>query len=96
MSHWLLVDGVRRLLADTCTHEAVQAAEVGGWSAAIWDALAVSGYVDLAGLGLADALAVLTVAGEHAAPVFSAGPRGVCRGVGRSSVWWLSSTARPW
>ena len=69
MSDWLLVDGARRLLADTCTHEAVQAAEVEGWSAVIWDALAASGYADLAGLGLADALAVLTVAGEHAAPV---------------------------
>jgi len=69
VSDWLLVDGARRLLADTCTHEVVQAAEAEGWSAVIWDALAVSGYADLAGLGLADALAVLTVAGEHAAPV---------------------------
>ena len=69
MSDWLLVDGARRLLADTCTHEVVQAAEADGWSAPIWDALAASGYADLAGLELADALAVLTVAGEHAAPV---------------------------
>jgi len=69
VSDWLLLDGARRLLADTCTHEAVQAAEADGWSAAIWDALSASGYADLAGLELADALAVLTVAGEHAAPV---------------------------
>jgi acyl-CoA dehydrogenase len=69
VSDWLLVDGARRLLADTCTHEALQAAESDGWSAAIWDALAANGYADLAALDLADALAVLTVAGEHAAPV---------------------------
>jgi len=69
VSDWLLVDGARRLLADTCTHELLQAAEADGWSAPIWDALAASGYADLAGLELADAVAVLTVAGEHAAPV---------------------------
>jgi acyl-CoA dehydrogenase len=69
VSDWLLLDGARRLLADTCTHEAVQAAEADGWSPAIWDALAANGYADLAALELADALAVLTVAGEHAAPV---------------------------
>ena len=69
MSDWLLIDGARHLLAATCTHEAVQAAEADGWSAPIWDVLAANGYADLAGLELADALAVLTVAGEHAAPV---------------------------
>jgi acyl-CoA dehydrogenase len=69
VSDWLLIDGVQRLLADTCTHEAVQAAEVDGWSASIWDALAGGGYADLAGLELEDALALLRVAGEYAAPV---------------------------
>jgi acyl-CoA dehydrogenase len=69
VSDWLLIDGVQRLLADTCTHEAVQAAEAEGWSASIWDALAAGGYTDLAGLELDDASAVLRVAGEHAAPV---------------------------
>ena len=69
MSDWLLVDGARRLLADTCTHEVVQAAEADGWSAVVWDAIADAGYGSLAELPAADALAVLTVAGEHAAPV---------------------------
>ena len=69
MSDWLLLDGARRLLADTCTHEVIQAAEADGWSATVWDALAASGYADLAGLQLTDAMAVLSLAGEHAAPV---------------------------
>ena len=69
MSDWLLIDGARRLLADTCTHEAVQAAEADGWSPAVWDALTEAGYGAISELALADALAVLTVAGEHAAPV---------------------------
>ena len=37
VSDWLLLDGARRLLADTCTHEVVQAAETDGWSAPIWE-----------------------------------------------------------
>jgi acyl-CoA dehydrogenase len=69
MSDWLLTDGARRLFAETCTHEVVQAAEAEGWSSAVWDAAAGAGYASLSELELADALAVLTVAGEHAAPV---------------------------
>jgi acyl-CoA dehydrogenase len=69
VSDWLLVDGARRLLADACTHGAVQAAEADGWSSAVWEAIAGAGYASLSELALADALAVLTVAGEHAAPV---------------------------
>jgi acyl-CoA dehydrogenase len=69
VSDWLLLDSARRLLADACTHEAVQAAETTGWSAPIWDALQRSGYVDLTSLELQDALAVLELAGEYAAPV---------------------------
>lgn len=69
MSDWLLVDGARRLLADTCTYEVVQAAEGDGWSSIVWDALAATGYCAMSELSLGDALAVLTVAGEHAAPV---------------------------
>lgn len=69
MSDWLLIDGARRLLADTCTHEVVQAAEAAGWSAGVWDALTDAGYGSISELPLADALGVLTVAGEHAAPV---------------------------
>jgi acyl-CoA dehydrogenase len=69
VSDWLLVDGVRRLLADTCTHAVVQAAEEDGWSETVWDAVAGAGYGSLGDLELPDALAVLQVAGEHAAPV---------------------------
>jgi acyl-CoA dehydrogenase len=69
VSDWLLVDGARRLLSATCTPETVQAAEAAGWSSAVWDALAAAGYGSLSELHLADAIAVLTVAGEHAAPV---------------------------
>lgn len=69
MSDWLLIDGARRLLGDTCTYEAVQGAEADGWSPAIWDAVADAGYGSLSDLPLADALALLSIAGEHAAPV---------------------------
>ena len=66
---WLLLDGARRLLADACTYEAVQAAEETGWSDPIWSALQRSGYADLAALGMQDAVGLLTLAGEYAAPV---------------------------
>jgi len=69
VSDWLLIDGAHRLLGDTCTHEAVQGAEADGWAPAIWDAVADAGYASLCELPLADALALLRVAGEHAAPV---------------------------
>jgi len=69
VSDWLLIDGARRLLADTCTHDVVQAAEADGWCPLVWDALEQAGYGSLSELAPADALAVLTVAGEHAAPV---------------------------
>jgi acyl-CoA dehydrogenase len=69
MSDWLLTDGARRLLADTCTYEAVQAAEADGWCATVWDPMYRAGYASLSDLPLDDALALLTVAGEHAAPV---------------------------
>jgi acyl-CoA dehydrogenase len=69
VSDWLLIDGARRLLASACTYEAVQAAEADGWSALVWDAVAGAGFASLSDLALTDALAVLTVAGEYAAPV---------------------------
>jgi acyl-CoA dehydrogenase len=69
VSDWLLLDSARRLLSDACTHEAVQAAESAGWSEPIWAALVDSGYSDLTSLELEDVLGLLTVAGEHAAPV---------------------------
>ena len=73
----LLVETAERALADTCTHEAVQAAERDGWSSAIWDTVAEIGLPwigvpeDAGGAGgtLADAVAVLGVAGRHAAPI---------------------------
>jgi acyl-CoA dehydrogenase len=57
------------MLSDTCTYEAVQAAEVDGWSATVWKAVSDAGYASLSELPLADALALLSVAGENAAPV---------------------------
>jgi acyl-CoA dehydrogenase len=69
VSDWLLIDGARRLFGETCTYEVVQAAEADGWSRSVWSAVAGAGYESLAEVPLADTLAVLTVAGEHAAPV---------------------------
>jgi acyl-CoA dehydrogenase len=69
VSDWLLIDGARRLLSETCTYEVVQAAEADGWAQSVWDAVAGAGYTSLSELALADALAVVGVAGEHAAPV---------------------------
>jgi acyl-CoA dehydrogenase len=69
VSDWLLIDGARRLFGETCTYEVVQAAEADGWSPSVWSAVADAGYESLAEMPLADALALLTVAGEHAAPV---------------------------
>ncbi len=69
MSDWLLIDGARRMLADTCTYEAVQEAEVNGWSDAVWNRLRESGFSDLSSIPLEDAIAILELAGEHAAPV---------------------------
>src|SRR5262249_56624344 len=69
VTDWLLIDGARRLFGETCTYEVVQAAEADGWSPSVWSAVADAGYESLAEMPLADTLAVLTVAGEHAAPV---------------------------
>ena len=69
MTDWLLIDGARRLFGETCTYEVVQAAEAEGWSPSVWSAVAGAGYESLAEMPLADTLAVLTVAGEHAAPL---------------------------
>jgi acyl-CoA dehydrogenase len=69
VSDWLLIDSARRLFGGTCTFEVVQAAEADGWCPMVWDAVADAGFASLSELPLADALAVVTVAGEHAAPV---------------------------
>jgi acyl-CoA dehydrogenase len=69
VTDWLLLDSARRLLADVCTHETVQAAESIGWSETIWNALEQSGYTETASLELEDAVGLLMLAGEYAAPV---------------------------
>jgi acyl-CoA dehydrogenase len=73
----LLVETVERLLSASSTFEAVEQAEIDGWCAPVWDALADAGFPwisvaeDAGGTGgsLADALAVLRSVGRHAAPV---------------------------
>ena len=77
MTDPLLLETTDRVLADTCTHEAIQAAERDGWAPGVWDKVAEVGLPWLsvpeaaggAGGSLADALAVLRVAGRHAAPI---------------------------
>ena len=73
----VLVDAVTRLLGETATHRAVQAAEADGWAPALWEAFAGAGLPwisvpeEAGGSGgtLADALAVLWLVGAHGAPV---------------------------
>jgi acyl-CoA dehydrogenase len=73
----LLVSTAERIFSETCTFAAIEQAEHDGWAPAVWDALAGAGLpwlgIDEAagGVGgtLADAAAVLRVAGRHAAPV---------------------------
>lgn len=73
----MLVDAAGRILADLCTVDCQHAAERGTWPQALWDALADSGIaaaawpeaLDGSGLDLGDAVALLRVAGYHAAPV---------------------------
>ncbi|MBJ7336784.1 acyl-CoA dehydrogenase family protein [Mycolicibacterium sp.] len=73
----LLVDSVRALFTSTCTHDGVQAAERDGWAPEIWSGAAQMGlpWIGIpeaaggSGGTLQDALAVLTVAGEYAAPI---------------------------
>jgi len=68
----LLLEVADRVLADTCTHEAIQAAERDGWAPDVWARIAEVGLHRIAleeGGTLEDALAVLRLAGRHAAPV---------------------------
>jgi len=73
----LLVESATRLLAETSTFEAVQAAESEGWAAAVWDPFAAAGFAwigvgeDAGGSGgtVADAMAVLGLCGRFAAPI---------------------------
>ena len=72
MTDPLLLETAERVLSETCTHEAIQAAERGGWAPAIWGRVAEVGLPWIAleeGGSLEDALGVLRVAGRHAAPI---------------------------
>lgn len=73
----LLEESVDRLLSQQCGPEARQAAEEDGWAPTVWDALASSGFtmvgvpeaVGGAGGNVADACAVIRMAGRHAVPL---------------------------
>jgi len=67
----LLLETAERVLGAACTHEAIEAAERDGWAPAVWERAAAAGlpWVATEGGSLVDALAVLRVAGRHAAPV---------------------------
>jgi acyl-CoA dehydrogenase len=73
----VLIDTAERVLSSVCTHSALQEAEATGWAPAIWSAVADIGLPWISvpepagGVGgtLGDALAVVQVAGRHAAPI---------------------------
>ena len=73
----LITDTADKLFAETCGHEAVQAAEANGGAPEIWAAFAETGFPwisideDAGGSGgaLIDALEVLRIVGYHAAPI---------------------------
>lgn len=77
MADQLLIDSAERLFADTCSFDAVQAAEHTGWAPDIWRAVAEAGFAWIgvpaeaggSGGSLADACEVLRIAGSRAAPV---------------------------
>lgn len=72
----MLLDTLERVLADHCTAERVQAADLGGFDAALWQVLEELGYPLVAvaeqyggvGLPLPDQCALLRLAGRHCAP----------------------------
>lgn len=73
----LVADAAAQVLRDLCTPEVINEAEQGRWPAALWASLESSGFTltwvpeALGGGGgeIADAFAVLRVAGQFAAPV---------------------------
>lgn len=73
----MLLDTLDRVLADHCTSGRVQAADQGGFDAALWQVLDELGYPlagvpeDAGGVGLplTDLCALLRVCGRHCAPV---------------------------
>ena len=72
----MLLDTLERVLTDHCTAERVQAADAGGFDAALWQVLEELGYPLVAvpeehggiGLALPDQCALLRLAGRHCAP----------------------------
>jgi acyl-CoA dehydrogenase len=77
MTDSLLLETADKAFASTCSFAAVQAAESAGWAPEIWNTAAEIGlpWVSVpetaggAGGSPADAVAVLVVAGRHAAPI---------------------------
>jgi acyl-CoA dehydrogenase len=77
MTDQLLIDTAEKLFAAVCTHRAVQDAERDGWAPDVWRAVADAGFPwvsvpeQAGGSGgtLADAAAIVRIAGGHAAPV---------------------------
>ncbi|MGQ0699937.1 MAG: acyl-CoA dehydrogenase family protein [Panacagrimonas sp.] len=73
----MLVDAAGHILSDLCTVECQHAAEHGTWPQPLWSALHDCGIaaaawpesLDGSGLDMGDAVALLRVAGYHAAPV---------------------------
>jgi acyl-CoA dehydrogenase len=77
MTDQLLVETAEKVFADTSTYEVVQEAQRTGWAPRLWDAVAGVGLPWISvpeaagGVGgsLSDAVAVLQIAGRHAAPI---------------------------
>jgi len=73
----LVVQTIDRLLADCCSPEALERAEVEGWCAPVWDSLATAGFTHISlpeesggsGGSLRDAADVLKALGRYAASV---------------------------
>ena len=73
----LLIESAERLFSETCSFDTVQAAEAEGWAPDVWQAVAEAGFAWIgvaaeaggSGGSLADACAVLQVAGANAAPI---------------------------
>ncbi|MGE0877931.1 MAG: acyl-CoA dehydrogenase family protein [Acidimicrobiia bacterium] len=73
----LLLSTAEKVFGDTCTFEAIEAAEANGWAPEIWRAVAQTGLPWISvpesaggsGGSLADALAVVQVAARYGAPI---------------------------
>jgi acyl-CoA dehydrogenase len=69
----MLVDTASRIFADHCDKALLDASEAGRFSESLREVLAENGFFELAmrdsGFALADAFAVLRVAGQHAVPL---------------------------